>query len=137
MSSSNVSGSNASGRGRPWTLPEAFADAPQSEMPLLPSAGAVAEAAAFGAAMGGVGAGISEGMAVRAGEKSKSEAMRAVARAGTQGAVTMSVASVVAHVVRAQPLLGVGLLAALGVGAFVMFGGKSKRPAKSDDVVEA
>lgn len=111
-------------RGR--ALPDSLSALSETDTALLPPTAAVIEAGAFGAAMGGIGTGISESMAVRAGERTREEAVSATARGAVQGALTMSVASVVAHVVRVQPLFGLGLLAVIGLGAFKVMGGAKK-----------
>lgn len=111
-----------------WELSEDFSKETASAVgKVLPSTGAIVEAGAFGAAMGGVSAGIADGAAVRSGEMDSRTALRNVAKSGVQGAVTMSVATTVAHMVRANPLLGVGMVAVLGLGALALMGRKRSK----------
>lgn len=101
-------------------LPPAPEGIGEAEAGLLPSVELVVEAGAFGAAMGAVGSAISGGLAVRSGEATAKEVAGAVARSSVSGALTLSVATVVAHMVRVRPVLGIGLIAVVGLGALAL-----------------
>lgn len=98
--------------------------------PLLPSAGAVIQAGAFGAALSGVTTAISAAMLVKAGHMNTSDAVKDVSKAAVQGAATMAVASTVAHVVRARPVIGLAVLAVAGIGLFMMMSEKKAQKTK-------
>ncbi|MCA1974596.1 MAG: hypothetical protein LDL44_17310, partial [Caenispirillum sp.] len=95
---------------------------------ILPSAGAVIQSGAFGAALSGVTTAIADAVRVQAGEITKQEAAKDVARASLQGALTMAVASSVGHMVRARPVIGLAILAVAGVGALMMMGERKRQP---------
>lgn len=95
--------------------------------PLLPSAGAVIQAGAFGAALSGVTTAVSAAMLVKAGHMTTGEAVKDVSKAAVQGAATMAVASTVAHVVRARPMIGLAVLAVAGIGLFMMMADKKAK----------
>lgn len=118
----------AAQRGTVMMSPD-FTGTAVAEPGLLPPAEVIVEAGAFGAAMGGVGTGIATGIAVRSGEMTVKEAARDVARNSVNGALTMSVATVVAHMVRARPMLGVGIVAVLGLGALALL---RRKPAAAE-----
>lgn len=89
----------------------------------LPSVGSIAQAGAFGAALGGISTGVTELARAKRGETTLDEAMANVAKSSAQGATTMAVASVAAHVVRSHPMFSFIALAAAGVGALTMLSG--------------
>jgi hypothetical protein len=91
----------------------------------LPSVGSIAQAGAFGAALGGISTGVSELARAKRGETTLDEAMANVAKSSAQGATTMAVASVAAHVVRSHPMFSFIALAAAGIGALTMLSGTS------------
>lgn len=91
--------------------------------PLFPSVGAIVQAGAFGAALAGVTTGVLELARVKQGEITTDEALQAVVKSSAQGAATMAVASIAAHVVRAHPVFGFIALASAGIGAFVLLSG--------------
>lgn len=94
----------------------------------LPSAGTVLQAGAFGAALGGVTTGLADTVRLRDGEITRDEAVRDVAKASLSGAASMAVAATAAHVARARPVLGLGLLAVAGLGLLIS-SKKKKKPA--------
>ena len=103
---------------------------------LLPSAGAVIQAGAFGAALSGVTSAVTNAMLVKAGHMTTNEAVKDASKAAVQGAATMAIAATVAHAVRARPVIGLAVLAAAGIGLFMMMGEKKAKaaaPAKADD----
>lgn len=89
----------------------------------LPSVGSIAQAGAFGAALGGISTGVTELARAKRGETTLDEAMANVAKSSAQGATTMAVASVAAHVVRSHPMFSFIALAAAGFGALMMLSG--------------
>jgi hypothetical protein len=102
------------------------AAAPPARPPILPSAGTVIQAGAFGAALSGLTTAVADGLLVRAGHLTTGEAVKDVAKAAAQGAATMAVASTVAHMVRARPLIGLAILGVAGVGLLMMMNDKKK-----------
>jgi hypothetical protein len=75
--------------------------------------------------------GVMEMARVKQGEISTDEAIRNLVKSSAQGAATMVVASVAAHVVRSHPVFGLAALAAAGIGAFMLLSGAGTGSARA------
>lgn len=105
----------------------------QTETSPLPPLDTVVQAGAFGAVLGGVTSGVMEAARVRHGDITSRQAVEHVAKNTAQSAVTMAIASVAAHVVRAHPIFGYIALAGAGVGAVMMLSAPKKQTRKAND----
>lgn len=86
----------------------------------LPPLGTVVQAGAFGAVLGGATTGLVNTMRAHSGEISREEAVRETVQMAAQGAASMAIASVAAHVVRVHPTFGLVTLLGVGVAALAM-----------------